>query len=296
MKPGKDDKRKPKAEGTPLPVHSLSGSEAPVQVRAIEHKNPYDFTREHRHTYFEIFFFDHGGGSQLIDFLELPVVADSCYIVFPQQVHLLKRGPNATGQLVQFREEVVPSVQVKNLLREVSFGANPAVVFENDPAKLGQLRPMLELLKRSAEKTSGFSHEITLHYLQALLLLLMENRDVTRTAALPEDRKLLFDFQNKLEEQYAQNHSVSQYAAEINTTEKKLSAVTKKYTGLSPLQVIHNRLLLEAKRLLLFESTSHKEIAFRLGFDSPATFSQFIKNKTGYSPSDLIAHLVDIHK
>jgi AraC family transcriptional activator of pobA len=89
---------------------------------------------------------------------------------------------------------------------------------------------------------------------------------------------------------------VQQYAALLKTTEKKLSSITKKYLGMNPLQVIHNRLLLEAKRILLFEDTSHKEIAFRLGFDSPASFSQFIKNKTGSSPSELHAHLVNIHK
>jgi AraC family transcriptional activator of pobA len=48
--------------------------------------------------------------------------------------------------------------------------------------------------------------------------------------------------------------------------------------------------------MLLFEDTSHKEIAFHLGFDSPATFSAFIKNKTGHSPSELSKQLAEIHK
>jgi hypothetical protein len=38
-----------------LPVHSLVKSEFPVFVRDIRYKNPYDFTRVHRHDYFEIF-------------------------------------------------------------------------------------------------------------------------------------------------------------------------------------------------------------------------------------------------
>lgn len=77
---------------------------------------------------------------------------------------------------------------------------------------------------------------------------------------------------------------------------KKLAAVTGQFLGLSPLQVIHNRLLLEAKRLLLTGSVSHKEIAFVLGFDSPSSFSLFIKGKTGHSPSALLKELVQIHK
>src|SRR5687768_12323236 len=103
--------------GKVLPVHSLNRDEAPVQIRHIEHKNPYDFTREHRHTYFEIFFFEKGGGSQLIDFVELPVKEQSIYIVYPQQIHLLKREPKATGRLIQFGEEVISSAQIRTMLQ-----------------------------------------------------------------------------------------------------------------------------------------------------------------------------------
>ena len=92
------------------------------------------------------------------------------------------------------------------------------------------------------------------------------------------------------------NRGVQFYIEKLITTEKKLSSTIKKHTGLSPLQVIHNRILLEAKRLLLFEETTHKEITYQLGFDSPASFSTFIKSKTGFAPSELTKHLAEIHK
>lgn len=288
-------KSKSKPEGTPLPVHSLERTEQLVHVRPIEYNNPYDFTREHRHTYFEIMFFDTGGGVQLIDFESFPAHANSCYIIFPQQIHLLKRN-GATGTVVQFTEEIIPSVQVRNRLRQILFGEKAAIIFENNPEKMQEFRPVLDLLKKASEKNTGVYNEITLSYLQALLLQMVDNRDSDPVAAVSEEQKLMFQFQQLLEEQYPHNHSVQEYVKLIGTTEKKLAAATKKFSGLSPLQVIHNRVLLEAKRVLLFEGTSHKEIAFRLGFDSPASFSQFIKNKTGYSPSELSTHLVDIHK
>ncbi|HKR04140.1 MAG TPA: helix-turn-helix domain-containing protein [Bacteroidia bacterium] len=279
-----------------LPVHSLAQTEFPVFVKDIAYKNPYDFTREHRHTYFEIFFFEKGGGRQLIDFTELPVRSNSCYIVFPQQVHLLQRDSKSSGMLVQFREECIPSEQIKNLLRQASFGMNPAVLFERDAQKMKQLEQIVLLLKDATEKSASYSHEITTHYLSALLFQLMQFSEVTAHYIFPEDRKLLYSFQLLLEEQFLKNHSVQYYTSLLNTTERKLSDITKKYLGLNPLHVIHNRLLLEAKRMILFEDTSHKEIAFLLNFDSPASFSQFIKNKTGLAPSALKKQLVKIHK
>lgn len=284
-----------KTDLSSLPVHSLEKTEQIIHVRPIEYKNPYDYTREHRHTYFEIMFFDVGGGIQLIDFEKSTTHENSCYIIFPQQIHLLKRN-NATGTVVQFTEEIIPSVQVRNTLRQILFGERASHIFEKSPDKMDEFRPLLNLLKIASEKNTKVSNEVALNYLQALLLQLVENRDVQASTGVSEDQKLMFQFQQFLEDQYAHNHSVQEYVKQIGTTEKKLAAATKKFMGLSPLQVIHNRVLLEAKRVLLFEDTSHKEIAFRLGFDSPASFSQFIKNKTGYSPSELSTHLVDIHK
>ncbi|MEP7265931.1 MAG: helix-turn-helix transcriptional regulator [Bacteroidota bacterium] len=279
-----------------LPLHSFATQEFPVHVRRIEYKNPYDFTREHRHDYFEIFFFESGGGSQLIDFTEFPVLQQSSYIVFPKQIHLLKRAQEACGRLVQFREEIVPSAHVNLMLRQLSFGENPAVIFENDPAKITKMGIILDLLSTSSENQTEDSLELTLHYLQALLLELVSTKKKNHAVEFSGDRKLLFDFQRLLEDEFPQNHQVSYFASQLNITEKKLSALTKKHLGSSPLQVIHERILLEAKRMLIFDSISHKEIAFTLGFDSPASFSLFIKNKTGYSPSELNLQLVNIHK
>lgn len=279
-----------------LPVHTFEETAFPVFVKDITHKNRFDSTREHRHNYFEIFFFETGGGTQVIDFMELPVSSNSCYIVFPYQVHLLQRDAGSFGQVVQFREEVIPSVQIKNMLRQISFGITPAIIFENNEPMLEQLRFAIQLLREFSEKKSRLSREITLHYLQALLLQLIENRGMIHPEVRSKDRELLLEFQHLLEAQFLQNHTVQKYSLLLKTTEKKLSAVTRKYLGLTPLQVIHNRVILEAKRMLLFENTSHKEIAYYLGFDSPASFSQFIKNKTGITPSELYTQLVNIHK
>ena len=64
-----DKNEKPKLNATPLPLHSLADGKFPIHVEDIRYNNPYDFTREHRHDYFEILFLKKGGGSQLIDFI-----------------------------------------------------------------------------------------------------------------------------------------------------------------------------------------------------------------------------------
>jgi len=287
--------KKSSLDNTSLPIHSLQKDESFISVKQIQHKNPYDFTREHRHTYFEVFFFETGGGNQLIDFVKYPIVKNSCYIVFPGQIHLMNRGKNADGLVIQFNQEIITSTQIKNLFQKMNFNNNATIIFENDSLKFKSIFRTLILLKENTEKNISKISEISLHFLQAILLQSIENK-TNENKEMDSNKKILYQFLSLLEEHFTTNHSVNKYASLLNTTEKKLSVLSKKYLGKSPLQIIHARLILETKRILLFETISYKEIAYNLGFDSAGSFSQFIKNKTGYNPSELHAHLVEIHK
>jgi AraC family transcriptional activator of pobA len=77
---------------------------------------------------------------------------------------------------------------------------------------------------------------------------------------------------------------VSDYANLLNKSPKTLSNLFAKYNNKSPLQLINNRITLEAKKLLLLSEKSSKEIAYSLGFNDASHFSKFFKNQTGASP------------
>ncbi|MBX2901647.1 MAG: AraC family transcriptional regulator [Cyclobacteriaceae bacterium] len=52
----------------------------------------------------------------------------------------------------------------------------------------------------------------------------------------------------------------------------------------TPLQLIHERIILEAKKMLLYTDKSSKEISFELNFSDPVQFSRLFKNVTGVAP------------
>lgn len=89
-----------------------------------------------------------------------------------------------------------------------------------------------------------------------------------------------------VENNYKKQHQVQFYAKELNKSPKTLSNLFALYNHKSPLAVIQERILLEAKRLLYYTDKSAKEIAFELGFDDAAYFSNFFKKSTAQSPSD----------
>lgn len=279
----------------PLPVHSLEKGSMQINILPLDHSNPYDYKREHRHTYFEIMLIEKGGGNQLIDFINYDAKDNSCYIIFPQQIHLMNRK-NSTGTVVQFTEDRISSNELRATLTQLSFFADAAIVFEKQAELIQDLKTILHLLEKTIHATTSVQHAAVSNLLQSFVALTVLYKSRLSPASQDQDKKLLIEFHQLVEKHYFENPGVTHLIQLLGTTDKKLSAATKKFMGLSPLQVIHNRILLEAKRLLLFEETSHKEIAYQLGFDSPASFSAFIKTKTGFSPSELTKQLAEFHK
>ena len=123
-----------------------------------------------------------------------------------------------------------------------------------------------------------------INILQAFLYFLLGNK----TEAIDKQFDPLYmQFINMVESNFLKWHTVTSYAMELNVTEYKLAAHTKRFSGFTPLQIIHNRIVLEAKRLIFFKNISIKEIAYELGFNYPNNFAQFIKNKTGFTATQL---------
>jgi len=97
---------------------------------------------------------------------------------------------------------------------------------------------------------------------------------------------LLRNFKNQVESDYTKSHKVLDYAAKLNISAKHLSHTIKTMTGKTAKTYIQDRLLLEAKRLLMHSNLSIKEIAFKLGFQEPLHFSGFFKKQMSMSPSE----------
>jgi len=169
------------------------------------------------------------------------------------------------------------------------FGPNP-VMF---------MKPDLELLKSFEDLKSQFIQEfesdeiVKADMLRMLLVQLIIK--LTRLAKKQhieletDDEKfdLMRHFNLQVEIHFRQQKQVQFYAGLLNKSPKTIANVFSLYSKQSPLQIIHNRVLAEANRLLHFSNKSIKEIAYYLGFEDIAGFSKFYKNQTGFSPSQL---------
>lgn len=93
-------------------------------------------------------------------------------------------------------------------------------------------------------------------------------------------------FKDLLEINYKSKKQVSFYTKEILITEKRLNKATTKVLGKTPKELIDDRIMLEAKRILAHTSESVKEIGYDLGFVEPTNFIKYFKKHSKLTPTE----------
>ncbi|HET8596352.1 MAG TPA: helix-turn-helix domain-containing protein [Castellaniella sp.] len=129
--------------------------------------------------------------------------------------------------------------------------------------------------------------------LEALLgvILVQVHRHVRQpadaAAADPDPGSLhLARYAQMIETHFSRQHQVGWYAGRIGVTAAHLNAVVQAQAGKTALQLIHERLLLEARRELIYTARPVSAIADSLGFADPGYFTRFFKRLTGAAPKD----------
>jgi len=121
-------------------------------------------------------------------------------------------------------------------------------------------------------------------------LIILCTRIAKKNLEEPEITKSKLDiirqFNVLVEQNFKTKHKVSDYAEILNKSPKTLSNLFSQYNKKTPLQIIQERKILEAKRMLIYTDFSSKEIGYELGFEDAAHFSRFFKNSVKINPSE----------
>lgn len=261
-----------------------------LDIQPLDYPNPYDYKQLHRHDYFEVIFIESGEGTQLIDFTNLTMTPGKVFIVYPGQIHLLKRE-TAQGLVLQFRKNLFEHLHP---LKHHNF-YNQLPELHCDTAVFSHLYDLSSRIQQILQQPAGttLSLQKACSYLQVILISLLELQQA-RTG----DNKtsfMLAQFISLITENIRQKRKVSEYAELMNCTPDKLNEICKKGLGKTALEMIHEELMMEIRRLLLLNEISLKEITYELNFDTPGNFNAFVKSKTGLTPGQLQKSVIEIY-
>lgn len=165
-------------------------------------------------------------------------------------------------------------------------------VFENTIIKLENEASayfvyLLEDIRKELERKDYWTDEMARTYLKQLIIAASRHwfranpeKDAMGTSGSEFSRK----FSQMVERHFSEYHSVSDYAAMLYVTPKTLNRRIVEQKKKNPNEIIKDRIILEAKRLLLYTDLSIKEIASQLGYDDVSYFTRFIKIRIGITP------------
>lgn len=256
-----------------------------IYIRNLENCPPSYLNDPGRKDFFEIVWLQQEYPLHTVKAEDAPGRGDWIYLIPPYRVHQLnKAGKN--GILLSFKRDFLEE-EDKEFYLDIFKIFNIQGEFSCLPlstetaAELSKIYLLLE--EEYQEQHNSFL--ILKALLKVFLLKLIRIKEHVFTTQ-DVNQKRVYEFMMLLEENYQQERTGEYYAGELGISSKRLNQILKEKLDKTAMQLIHDRIILEAKRQIIHSENTLKEIAWQLGFTDRPYFSRFFKKQTGQSPED----------
>jgi AraC family transcriptional activator of pobA len=244
----------------------------------------------HRHDFYHVVWVTQGSGHHIIDSERYEVKPDTLFFMAPGQVHDFELSDDARGFTINFSGEFLAlQLQNKKVLDEIPVykPENPIAAVYLDARQAASLRRVVEDIAEEYEAEQPGYHDVLHSYLSIFLTKASRYAGPAVAAdSTLRDLALARRFKGQLEQHFRTLTEVADYARMLRVTERALNEATRRALGATANKLIRDRVMLEAKRLLLHSQVSVAQIADQLAFEDPAYFSRCFKKHTGRSPAD----------
>lgn len=255
----------------------------------LEHLQKHLFIQKpHKHNFYILVFFTQGSGTHTIDFQDYPVAANTVFFLTPGQVHSWQLSDTTDGYILFFTSGYYLLGYSLQKLYSFPFYHSPS----RSPylaLKKEELSPLLQslaLMKAEDAHQHLLKHDLLRDYLDIILIQLtrlyysyipQQNLSVGTFPQL-QSLELVID-------RYFKEHQpITFYADKLHLTPKQLNEYSKKGYGKTTTELIQDRIILEAKRLLVHSALTVAQVAAELGYFDNAYFFRFFKKHTGQTP------------
>ncbi len=222
---------------------------------------------------------------QSIDFRSFPIRKHRIFFIAKKQVHQWltdKYHGEFKGYFVVFNESYIKAD--KALLALFDFLDDAPFLDLND----SEATVPLTLISLIQEAKDTDSKEYQQSLIEALLHFLVQKKK-TSHIKMNINQQRFITLRKLIDTHYVQEKQVSFYAKQMHISITRLDVIVKEVSSLTITQLIHKRILLQAKRELSLGSKTVQDVASALGYHDPSYFSRFFKKHEGVAPSEFIS-------
>jgi AraC family transcriptional activator of pobA len=240
----------------------------------------------HRDTFYLMLWIEAGAGTYTIDFIEYHLQPGMFFCISPGQVHYWNVSEPLRGMAIPFLLDLFIDQTYPRFPQDFNiFDWNTEAGYQIPPEAQARLRILIQLLVDEYTYSSVSNQQSAIRH--ALLLMLMHvQRVVTPSSptAQSSGNALLHQFMQLVNVQYLTQRQVQDYADSLGVSAGHLSDTVSDLTGLTAISIIHQRTLLEAKRLLIHTDQPINQIAISLSFNDSSYFGRFFRRMTDETP------------
>jgi len=246
-------------------------------------------TTTHRAKFYHIIWFQNGNSMHLVDFKPVTITPNTLLFINKDTVQRFDSNTNFEGKAILFTDHFFCKTEsdIKYLKESILFND----LFTVAQIKVqNQLKIFADLFQQITDELQNEKDKSQSDILQNLLhnLMLHSERERRKQNFIEIKKSADLDYvlllKDLLETNYKNQKQVNFYAKQIIITEKRLNQATSKVLGKTPKEIIDDRVLLEAKRILAHTTQSVKEIAYHLGFEEPTNFIKYFKKHSTVTP------------
>jgi AraC family transcriptional activator of pobA len=251
--------------------------------------SPAEAREPHRHDYHELIWVRSGSGRHLIDGGRVPARPGTITLIGRGQVHVFECAEGVDGAGVRFREELLFGMAAQRVVPGWLLAGKCGRTVTVPAGETERLGAVIEALGAEVGRPrDARSVELQRQLVSVILLWIERWYDAEHAEARKAedaDVQLLRRFVSRLESDYAQHHDAGHYADMLAVPPAALSRALTRATGSSTKELVTDRVMVEAARLLRFSDLTAQQIAQRVGFSDPLYFSRAFKRHHGESPT-----------
>jgi len=267
----------------------------------VKFLNLYCFIRlEHALDFYSVILFTKGKGSIKICNDSYPVQPQSICLIAPNQLHSFEGLEDVEGIIFFFCQDFyVEEFSILRLLNTFSYTSQLDVNNGNSCIALSDteyssVTSTINSIQQEYESYIPTNNSaVIIRSLLNIMLLKLSAMYEARSGKLKTNESILIHSLSHLVDSYfIKEQQLGFYTSAFNISESQLNDICNKHFKCGLKKILQNRLMQEARKLLLSSDLSISEIAYKLNFEDNSYFNKVFKSKTGLTPK----RFRDIHK